>query len=176
MRWQIDDFLSYDECQSFIKKPDFIENGWQRATITTPNGAVLQEHYRNNDRHMFDDEKLAEKLFQRLKPHLPDDDPEWKLKGLNERFKIYRYVPGQNFAMHTDAQFIRNENEKSFQTILIYLNEGYEGGETEFFGLEIIPPKTGRAIVFMHHLMHEGLPIIKGTKYALRTDIMYEKR
>lgn len=172
MRVKINNFLTPEECDHFINKPE----EWQAATITTPSGAKLDQCYRNNDRYMFDDVDLAKDLFERMKPHLDDNDKEWKLKGLNERFKIYRYGPEQNFALHTDASFVRNENERSFQTILIYLNDDYEGGETEFFGLDTIPPEKGMAIVFLHHLMHEGMPIKSGTKYALRTDVMYEKR
>ncbi len=176
MRIKIDDFLTPEECQKFIVKPDKLKDGWLPASITTPSGAVIKENYRNNDRHMFDDPELANHFTKKLKSYIDDSDKEWSFCGLNERFKIYRYHVGQNFAMHTDAQYSRNDNERSFQTIIIYLNENYEGGETEFFGMDTIMPKTGLAVVFYHHLMHEGLPVVKGTKYALRTDVMYKKR
>ena len=37
-----------------------------------------------------------------------------------------------------------------------------------------IKPKTGMALVFHHPLRHEGKEITSGTKYVLRTDIMYK--
>lgn len=171
MRVSIENFLSSEECDSFIKLAE--EAGMVEASITTPDGSEVRTDYRNNDRYMFDDHGLASKLYDRLSSYL-GEDKEWKPCGLNERFKIYRYVPGQNFAMHTDSQFSRNEKERSFQTILIYLNDDYEGGETEFFGMDTIPPKKGMGILFMHHLLHEGMPVISGVKYALRTDVMYK--
>ena len=54
-------------------------------------------------------------------------------------------------------------------TVLVSLNEDYEGGETFFPGLDLkVGPKTGRAIVFHslekdgkidHDSLHAGLPI-----------------
>jgi predicted 2-oxoglutarate/Fe(II)-dependent dioxygenase YbiX len=173
MRHIIENFLTPEECASLIDRAE--SAGMEPATITTPSGAKLDKSYRNNDRLIFDDEELASKLWAKIQNHVVISDETWKPSGLNERFKIYRYCPGQNFAMHTDASFIRNDNERSFQTLIVYLNEEYEGGETEFFGLETVKPKTGMATLFLHHLMHEGLPVESGVKYALRTDVMYER-
>lgn len=50
-----------------------------------------------------------------------------------------------------------------------------EGGATEL-PKHLIQPKTGTAIVFKHEIRHAGLPIVKGTKYVLRTDIMYRDK
>jgi hypothetical protein len=50
-------------------------------------------------------------------------------------FRVYKYLPGQQFKMHRDGSYERNENEKSFYTFLIYLNDDFEGGETEFENL-----------------------------------------
>jgi hypothetical protein len=174
MRTIIENLLTIEECQHFIDLAE--KSSMDVATITTPNGSKIDLNYRNNDRYIFDDQILAQSLFDKIKSQLIYSDLEWEPIGLNERFKIYRYKPGQSFALHVDASFIRNEKERSFQTFLIYLNENYKGGETEFFGMETIPPKTGTASLFMHHLMHEGLPVLSGVKYVLRTDVMYKLR
>jgi len=91
-------------------------------------------------------------------------------------FRIYKYSSGQRFKMHRDGSYIRNENEKSFYTFLIYLNDDFEGGETEFENLFTVAPKKGSALVFYHPLRHEGKTLISGLKYVLRTDIMYSKK
>lgn len=37
-------------------------------------------------------------------------------------------------------------------------------------------PKTGSVLVFQQsELMHSGDPVFRGTKYTLRTDVMYEE-
>ena len=33
----------------------------------------------------------------------------------------------------------------------------------------------GLALVFDHHLMHEGAVLLKGVKYAIRTDVMFRR-
>jgi hypothetical protein len=65
------------------------------------------------------------------------------------------------------------------QTIQLYLNEGYEGGETTFVSFESpsknvsCKPRTGMVLVFEHRISHEGSKLKKGRKYAVRTDVMY---
>ena len=51
-----------------------------------------------------------------------------------------------------------NEMKKSgsFFSLLIYLNEGYEGGETYFEEGITITPKVGEALIFHHPLKARG--------------------
>ena len=78
----------------------------------------------------------------------------------------------QEFKKHRDQSYIRNENESSYHTLLIYLNENFIGGETTFENLKI-KPKKGSCLIFFHDLEHEGTKLTSGKKYILRTDIMY---
>ena len=34
-------------------------------------------------------------------------------------------------------------------------------------------PERGKALVFYHRQLHEGMPVVRGRKYVLRTDVMY---
>lgn len=54
-----------------------------------------------------------------------------------------------------------------------FLNNDFEGGETEFENLFTAAPKKGTALVFYHPLQHEGKTLVRGLKYVLRTDVMY---
>ena len=36
-------------------------------------------------------------------------------------------------------------------------------------------PKAGTALIFNHDTVHEGQPVTKGTKYIIRTEIMYRR-
>ena len=92
--------------------------------------------------------------------------------GLNERWRIYRYRPGQRFAGHVDGSFRRENGEKSLLTLLLYLNEEFEGGETTFDEL-VVTPARGMALVFRHDLFHAGESLRSGTKYVLRSDVMF---
>jgi hypothetical protein len=56
-----------------------------------------------------------------------------------------------------------------------------EGGATRFENLQRgqfldVMPKAGRVLIFQHRdLLHSGADVIQGTKYTLRTDIMFTK-
>lgn len=151
-----------------------------KATINMPDGTKQRSEIRGNDRLMFDDPELAAKLWGRLADSLEINqihgrDGLWVACGLNERFKIYRYAPEQYFALHHDDNYVREKGvEQSFQTLIMYLNEGYEGGETSFMD-GAVEPAEGRALIFAQMLLHEGVPVKTGTKYVLRTDVMYRK-
>lgn len=169
----IEDFLSKEECEELIQKSEQI--GYEEAKVQMgENRQSILKGVRNNNRILYTDETLAKKLFERAKPFLNNEVGMYEVDGLNEMFRFYKYSPGQRFKMHRDGSFKRNEKEESFFTFLIYLNEEFEGGATEFEDLFTIQPKTGNLLVFYHPYRHEGRIIESGFKYALRSDVMYK--
>lgn len=91
---------------------------------------------------------------------------------MNERFRFYRYDPGQLFDWHRDGAFTRSARERSMFTLIFYLNDGFEGGSTDFTH-DTVAPERGGALFFHHPHLHRGAPVESGRKYVLRTDIMY---
>ena len=87
--------------------------------------------------------------------------------------RIYKYALGQQFKMHRDGSYIRNEKEKSFYTFMIYLNDDFEGGETEFENLFTVAPKKGTALVFSPPFKTRRKNTDQWLEICLRTDIMY---
>ena len=169
----IEDFLTSEECESYINVSE--SHAWEDAAIQTPEGHRIFVEVRNNSRIIFDDESLAREIYEKARPHLPDVfGDEWLLVGLNERFRYYKYSAGEYFKWHKDGFYIRSDDEMSQLTLLIYLNDDYEGGETEF-RWDVIKPKKGMALVFPHLFMHQGKDVISGVKYVLRTDVMYTR-
>ncbi|HEY0062655.1 MAG TPA: 2OG-Fe(II) oxygenase [Telluria sp.] len=166
----IADFLSPQECADFIAQSEAI--GFSEAVISTAGGDVLIKDARNNDRILHDDADLAARLFARALACLPPDIDGWHPTGFNPRFRFYRYTSEQFFKWHQDGTYRPSEHEESFLTFILYLNDRYEGGATEF-GWETIEPKSGMALVFPHRLRHQGAKVVSGTKYVLRTDVMY---
>ncbi len=167
----IDNFWTKQECENFISKSENL--GYELATVETEKGHIVVEMVRNNNRVLYKDIQLAENLWELLKPFAPNKIGNSNAIGLNELFRFYKYQPGQEFKRHRDQSFIRNEIEASYYTFMIYLNDDYEGGETIFSNLTI-QPKQGTALIFFHNLEHEGSYVKQGTKYVLRTDIMYK--
>ena len=127
---------------------------------------------RNNTRVMIDSFDLAGALWELVRDHAPSPHEGDVAIGLNERFRIYRYDPGQQFDWHYDGYYRRQIGEQSKFTLMFYLNDGYEGGQTDFRDCSVIP-QQGDALLFWHHIRHRGAPVTAGRKYALRTDVMY---
>ena len=86
----------------------------------------------------------------------------------------------------TDGHFSRGRRERSFITLLLYLNEGYLGGHTTIWnrvggqrsrpedGIPV-PPRVGMALVHDHILLHESPELRVGVKHVIRTDVIYER-
>lgn len=172
----IHDFLSPEDCRRLIALSE--EWGYEAATITTGDGFLLLREVRNNMRVIVDARVLAERLFARARPFLPPQVDGWHVRGLNERFRYYRYDVGQTFKPHYDGSYRRHPGEESRLTFMVYLNDDCEGGETKFYHDDETPrvsivPRRGAALVFVHEQLHEGAPVLRGRKYAVRTDVMY---
>ncbi|MCC2669912.1 MAG: hypothetical protein K0Q72_2383 [Armatimonadetes bacterium] len=171
----IRDFLSAAECAAFIAASE--GEGYEEAPV----GEVLLKRYRSNTRLMVDDPQLGRELFTRIRPFLPADLGGVGPIGLNERFRYYRYDPGEYFAPHYDGVFQRSETEASALTLMLYLNDDFEGGSTDFYHEDqtvrlSVVPERGMALVFRHAIFHAGCPVRSGRKYVLRTDVMYGRK
>jgi len=92
--------------------------------------------------------------------------------GLNERLRIYRYRKGQRFDWHADGRYRRESGEQSLYTFLLYLTDGFGGGETRFRDA-VITPQQGLACIFEHKREHKGAEVTDGTKIVLRSDVMF---
>lgn len=168
----VDSVLDASECAELIERIERL--GPEAAPISTPAGFVMRPDIRNNTRVMFDDVALAATLHQRIASAVPARLFGRRLAGVNERFRCYRYHPGQRFAPHYDGAFRRSATERSELTFMVYLNDGFTGGTTTFHDFEVsVAPRTGTALLFQHLLLHEGCTVASGVKYVLRSDVMY---
>jgi prolyl 4-hydroxylase len=90
-----------------------------------------------------------------------------------EPLQVLRYRPGQQYKPHHDA--IAQAKNQRIITVLVYLNEGYVGGETEFLhtGLRVAG-RTGDALLFRNAdnngtpdptAVHAGRPVTSGEKF-----------
>ena len=179
----ISSFFSAAECAAEIAHAETL--GFTDAPITTSQGMVMMKDVRNNDRVMSDDPQRGAMLWDRVSEFVPSlFINQWRAFGVNERLRYYRYDPGQLFNWHLDGAFARSEDEKSFFTFMVYLNDDFEGGETSFhdgrpafrdLGHFRVKPETGMALLFHHPIRHRGDTVVSGRKYVLRTDVMYRR-
>ena len=105
--------------------------------------------------------------------------------GEKEVIQAQHYAVGQQFKAHTDYFEPGSEGYKTYSkdggqrtwTFMVYLNEGCEGGETEFPLLnQKFKPKTGMALVWNNLLidgspnpatLHQAHPVKSGEKVVI---------
>ncbi len=131
------------------------------------------------------DDRTSEIIWQRCRrsmPHWPDLFFGKRPLGLNNRFRFYRYRPGDFFRPHTDGawpgsrivdnQLIANAyaDRWSQLSFLLFLSDRYQGGSTRFYtrspvaqqahkgGTDCVDIRTpaGAALCFPHgsHPLH----------------------
>lgn len=163
--WWVDDVYTPSECAELVA---LIE-------ASGPTLATNNPLYRDQDRVIRDDPAIAGELFRRLRPHLPERMGALELARLNERLRFYRYRPGQRFEPHMDHWYRPSDREITLHTVLAYFDDDFDGGETAFHEQleEVVVPRRGRVAIFQHKNRHEGRPVLRGTKYAMRSDVVY---
>ena len=170
--WSIRNFWNADVCDDIISD---LESSGLFSDGSEPderNNSLEQNlRTRNMNRIIYNNKELAEEIWTILKPGLCNIADVKSPIGVNEGCRFYKYQQGQEFKFHKDAAFIRNESERSFFSLLIYLNDDFEGGLTTFAGFSIKPVK-GMAVLFPHIKDHSSTVILNGIKYILRSDIM----
>ena len=179
--WTVADLLTPQECEQLIARGEGL--GFEAATVSMAAGAQMMPQVRNNDRVVFDDPALANTYWERVRAHVPPTLDGCEAAGLNERFRYYRYDPAQRFNAHRDGSVERSPGERSRITFMVYLNDGFEGGETNFYSetrvnglrelVASVKPAAGMGLFFAHEWWHEGARVVSGRKYVLRTDVMY---
>jgi prolyl 4-hydroxylase len=94
--------------------------------------------------------------------------------GWGEPLNILRYQPGQQYKPHHDGTGSDNVSVRDL-TALIWLNDAYEGGETDFPKIGVrVRGAVGDMLVFRNvrdngafdeRMIHAGLPVTKGVKW-----------
>jgi hypothetical protein len=192
----IADVLSPDEATSIIQVGETV--GFTPDVPLTGKKSILAHHF-----VWMADAAWTENVFARCRPHLPEEIHGAKIIGLNRRLRCYRYVKGSVYRPHVDGAWpmsgidettgeyvydMAKGKVSSKLTFLVYLNEGFEGGCTTYFTpameeghLRVTPvaPRVGSVMVFPHAdtagcLVHEGSGVESGTKYIIRTEVLYE--
>lgn len=169
---QIDDIFSKEECKSLIELAE-------SKDMHLVDSGVAQYF-----RVILDDHELASKLYKRLFKFIPKTIDEKRVVGLNSTFRFSKYIRGGDFKMHKDGVNQDSKGNRSALTLNIFLNDEFEGGETEFFYSPVtgipdekdlrysVKPKPGRGALFYAQQYHRGNLITKGVKWLIRTDVM----
>ncbi|KAH7021511.1 uncharacterized protein B0I36DRAFT_334551 [Microdochium trichocladiopsis] len=140
------DVLSTDECKSIIAACEKV--GFLPDAPLRDDGAEASILAHNV--YWMVDQAFHDVLWDRVKPFIPTELDGRKARGINRRFRVYRYVPGAEYRCHFDGawppsgvdpktgKYVYDASppeakQSSLFTFLVYLNDDFEGGETTFF-------------------------------------------
>ena len=183
----IDDFLTNEECE-FIKEVS--KDGLKLAGVSylDKDKEKYESNYkgRTNSSKWISKEKYPEmkKISQRIGKIMNCD------YRFFEDFQVIYYKESEEYQYHFDA-YNKEDKEKykkfcskrgnRIGTVLVYLNDVEEGGETGFNSIYpsgeplLVKPKKGRLVLFKNlnpdgslnkKSKHAGLPIKRGEKWA----------
>lgn len=167
--FSIAEFLTAAECEALIALAEHA--GFAAAQVRMTAGAKSLPRIRNNERVLVESEEWVDVLWQRLCTTALPNLGGTHAVGLPKGIRFYKYLPGQRFKMHKDGPWSEN-GRTSKLTLLVYLNQDFVGGHTDFRSFQVAP-RQGDALVFVHDTWHEGVAVQQGTKYVLRSDILY---
>jgi prolyl 4-hydroxylase len=185
-------FLSYDECDEIINLAR--KKGFEESTVAdteTASGSSINKSVRTSKTCWIDDfenaiaNKITESSIEMTK--IPREN--------HEELQVAKYDIGGKFDRHHDYcdidgndnycdKFNRNSGNRR-STLLVYLNDNFNGGETEFVQLGLkIKPEKGKAILFWNvdekgglytQSEHCGNPVLNGEKIiATKWSHMYK--
>lgn len=158
-----------DECETLITEAE--ASGLQRSTVVHDAEPVSTGR---TSSHVFLETETAETLKERVSKFLGIPTTHF------ENVQVVRYRPGEKYDAHYDATFKNDTNTKRelprLYTVLLYLNDDYEGGHTTFPNCEAeVTPRQGMGVLWrnlsesgriLKSSYHAGAPVTRGTKYV----------
>jgi hypothetical protein len=183
--------VSKEKCNSYINTLESKLNGqtrysWKEATVTNSAKPIKSARdcsdfkYKHTDLGPVNDENIEliemhQDLYNIVKSCVDDYANYW---GINvvyyEAFNFVKYNgPGQQFKIHADHGPAYNTTV----SVVVYLNDDYEGGELYFPRLDklVYKPKIGDIAIFPSNYIYEhaSRDMINGIKYSvvIMTDI-----
>jgi hypothetical protein len=162
--YECPNFLTQEECEKYIA---LIRN--KQARNFTDSGAFTNK--------IWPDQELAN-LFRDKTAMFNNGTP----MGLaaNDVIMAGMYKPGDSFGIHTDTGlfFDLANRKKTRYTLLIYLNDKFEGGNTIFYDTDTwtvtktVKPERGKALIFDIDLWHSGSAVQTGCKMWIGCEII----
>jgi hypothetical protein len=159
-------------CRSEIKSTS-IAGGWEAAAIykDEPDGSFgsdVRPEYRSASAFSLSRRSPIKCEFDRKVNRLikPLINRVWQMNlRRHGATHLVRYTSGDFFTTHSDDVF---EPVYRYFTVLCYLNDSFEGGETVFPLLDhAVKPRAGKAIIFPSSYLHCADPVKAGEKYII---------
>lgn len=171
----IEEFLSHAECDALVR---LAAPSLKRSTVVCDDGS-LEAHAARTSRGMYF-QRAQLPIVDRIEKRIEEAFGHPVVNG--EGFQVLHYAEGAEYKPHYDyfdpalpgtAQHTKSGGNR-IATVLLYLNQPDEGGETVFpdLGLKVQPLKGG-ALYFAYPdpspdslSLHGGAPVVRGEKFV----------
>jgi len=165
----IQGLFSPEECR-YIQ---LVANPWMEpAMIYAADGGSMRDPHRDSDNMVVT--PMAEDLVIHTINHCIADASGTRY-AWGEPLHVLRYGPSQQYRPHHDAHAFGPPEKRRIATALIYLNDAYEGGGTNFPEIGVtVRGAVGDMLIFHNltadrmpdpRMMHAGLPVTRGEKW-----------
>ena len=191
----VDDFLHPEECQALLE-------ALGATTQVPVGDDGYAKHYQygqpiRSGRATLYSESLAKRLYARLQSIVKPSANRYgngamlSPVGINPAFRFIDYPGGGYLVPHYDFPYRESENCLTLFSLVLFLTTNQAEGATRFIReyrenddrdwtriadehevLASFEPKVGSALLFPHHLLHEGQATTQ-RKTIVRTDILY---
>lgn len=180
-------FLAPHECAGLVHMVNAI--GFSNLSKT------FDPAFHNGTRLLVNDPKLADMLWKRVKPLIPDTirdkwETPWVAQGFLPRLAFYNYNEGEFHraftALEMDMEdsaspfaFDKPHHQETKMSAIFYLTRPEEGGSTFFYDhsreevLDSIDPDVGMVVMCPQNIMREDIPVGKGVKCFIQADLVY---
>ena len=163
-------FMTHAECDAVIA---WAESRLAPAMVVDPSsGALISDPIRDSSAAAFpflDENPFLHAINRRIAAASRSKSEQ------GEPAQVLSYRPGQQYRLHMDA--IPGAQNQRIQTMLVYLNDDFDGGATYFPEADLaVKAARGDAICFSNvtadmrpaaTARHAGQPVTRGTKFIL---------
>ena len=173
-----DGYIPEHDCDTAIQ---YFENEAELKRTLTRMGSEKSSPYIKKDQQLFCDAKNVIGWWKELRPFFFNFDICLKhyvehngIQGFYEQglqyttFKIQKTLPTEGYHIWHIEHSGRMDFIKRILFFIIYLNDDFTAGETEFLHMkQRVNPKQGRIIIAPAHFpyVHRGNPPLQGVKY-----------
>jgi prolyl 4-hydroxylase len=170
----ITDFITVEECNLIS---NLIKQNHYKSLVAGLKSENYSSTRTSSTSDLFEDNNIISQINQKICDEINTT------KKFSEPTQGQLYEIGQEYKYHNDYFWGDDVNKyctvsgQRTYTCMIYLNDNFEGGETDFWYLGIkIKPKMGKAVFWKNSeglgtenkgSLHAGLPVISGEKMII---------
>jgi len=160
--------FSKQECQNLIDKFEKYTDYHDKRKIEAKDGwhmEFTQLHLVNHQEFDKEYALLKERFIRGISIYKKEHNiqsHQWPKQFQLEPFRMKRYLPNTQESFGEHVEVTNLETAKRFMVALIYLNDDFEGGETDFVQLDFkVKPQQGSMAIFpaTWNWLHKAHPV-----------------